>query len=270
MIIRISSENRISLPKPLVSQYNLQRGDEFEIKFKDGDFILHPINKTISVECTDTNDYKDTNNNKDTNDYNIDIHNELEPLEQGTPIVNDTKLELNTIDVATIKLNDSSTFKPNLLAAQNYTKKYPTPCNLVIRTKKRYVEDFCNKCKGDMISEQDRYKYCPYCDEPKKNSIIAVQVPKETKFVVNSIVDNVKKLQKSVDSNISEIENEKDSINISTRDTVISPIAYKHKHQCYVCEQYYETGFIVDEAHFYCKSCISKDFKNFLNNRREK
>lgn len=50
--------------------------------------------------------------------------------------------------------------------------------------------------------------------------------------------------------------------------TVIEPIAKNEYIQCNSCNEFFNSGFYLDDI-FYCKSCTIKDFKEYLDLRKE-
>ena len=53
------------------------------------------------------------------------------------------------------------------------------------------------------------------------------------------------------------------------KNTVIRPISFTEgMKRCSGCHEFFEDGFYLDNL-FYCKKCTVKDFKNFLDIRKE-
>lgn len=53
------------------------------------------------------------------------------------------------------------------------------------------------------------------------------------------------------------------------KNTVVRPVMFGDgMKRCSGCQEFFESGFYLDNL-FYCKKCTIKDFKNFLDIRKE-
>ena len=325
MRIKIGSNNRITFPRQFCEENNIQYGDEFELHFICNNIIFEHIDKNSTNTNIDTN----TNTNKNTNtNINLDtIPNKNEKTNLIETIPNKIE-ETSNLVVNGIKLSGSLEFVPNLDESQNFYRKCYSECGLLCRTKPKYIKQYCQKCRGQMLAEEERSKYCSYIitantdnidnidntdnntdnndnidnikdinnndntdninsikneemsyiekapnikvkqisDIEIKPSIAKVAIL-DNKTLISNITNNITAINKKLDNDIQDIVF--DQIDIDFKDeTYIQPIKYRHHHQCHVCDEFKDSGFLINDEHFLCRTCTVRSFINYRKLKR--
>ena len=211
MQIKLGTGNRITLPKDICNQLNLEIGQQLELEIVDDQIIIssNKIEKPVNKEIVKPK---------------IEKH-----IEQK-----DNKVDSKII------------IKSNLEDAIKYVDPKFSECGLVVRSKRRYLRDFCNVCKGQLT-----HKNCIYFKEEENNNIINV------KTVKNEIFENIAKLQKQLDKKQSNLKSNRSST------TTLRPIQYDKAKKCENCDTKVTKGFLIDDD-FMCTSCACEDFKKYL------
>ena len=98
----------------------------------------------------------------------------------------------------------------NLEEGKNFSNKIYTECRLVIKTKRSYINKFCEECQGKLAYEYGVLDHpCKYINIPER---VEVEEPKKEEKPVKSIIkklsENVKKLDKKLDKKIDTIQKE--------------------------------------------------------------
>ena len=261
-IVRVGSEYRLSLTKLFCQEVGINIGDSYEVSVgQDGVLTLYPTIK-LNVE------------NQNSNEKTVFI-------EKGEDDKNNIQVSKNC---------KKEEFKSNLEEGKNYSKKYYTECGLIIRTKRKYLDNYCDRCRGQLL---DNYKdgcySCKYkstlvttLEEPSineedtsdRNSLLKDIIRKEdketakqnNKFVVASINKHIEELLKSLSASSENNINTKkleDKISQKAR-TLLSPISFNHYHTCDKCNDDFKNGFLIDNKRFLCKSCAKEDFIKYL------
>ena len=261
MRIIIGSNNRITFPKQFCEENNIKVGDEYELHFICDNIVFEHIDKANSV-------------------IKAEEESKLEKQE--------IKEEPMDISINNIKLSGSKEFVPNLEESQNFYRKVYSKCGLLCRTKPKYIEQYCQRCKGQMLAEEERTKYCPYSqkeesnieinsdiniDKPQPNLIASEQAElinksySNNKSLVTNITKNIESLNKKLDNDIQDNNLYQTDIDFNDK-TNIQPIKYTHHHQCYICEEFKDSGFLIDDEHFLCKNCVVRSFINYRKTKR--
>ena len=232
MKVKLSSGNRITIPKSLIDELNLNRGMVLDAYIECGKLIIQQCEKS-SDSCNNT-----------YNEKQLTIEN------------NDLKRKI----------------KPNLEEGKNYKKKYYTDCELVIRTKRKYLNQFCEDCKGLLIKQgyNDNHK-CPYIynnlKDIKEHEVKVVEKQTISKCIISELTKNINTLDSKLQQEIDVINNVPEAKDFSrSNNTTIFPVTLRQPRQCCGCDEFHTNGFIIDDIDFYCKLCAVKDFKKFLNN----
>ncbi len=136
--IKFGTGNRITIPKELCNQLKFNVGDNLFAIVQDNNLII--TSDLPSDLNKESDDKSDNLLNSKTESSNISIR----------PVNTENK---NTSSRIVIKSNlqDKGKFKH---------EKY-SDCNLVIRTKQKYIEAFCSVCKGQLVKD-DSSRHCRY------------------------------------------------------------------------------------------------------------
>lgn len=262
MRVMLTQRNQITIPKNLVSELGLELGKFYELKICEG-----------KIELDITKNYDEMEEPK------------VAIQESNEGIINEKK-STNNIKIVS-----------NLEEGAKFSRQVVSDCGLVIRTKRSYLTKFCEVCKGQLAREYNLDdSRCPNSipkqaepikeEKPEVKPIVIekqepiIEVKKqETKKIISKIIDNASKLNSQIDTRINQL-NEKDpkvKPNIDLQklkqlkklgNRLIRPVKYPTFKICSVCEELYETGFLIDDE-FYCKECAKADFYNYLDKRKE-
>lgn len=257
--------HRITIPQEIRNSANIKDGEFLDISYNAND-------NSIVINL----------NNKGFNALNENLEKENKPK---TDIVKNKKRKQDRKIVA------------NFMDADKLYKKYYSECGLVVRTKTRYVKDFCEDCKGQLAKEwEDKADVkCKYLEEEylsrnvemneikdiEKNSDPCscepcisnehlTKLKKQRKEEIKNISKSIKEANIAIDNNIAKITNKSDEyICIGNSSTTIKPVkADKNQFlKCNSCEQFVKSGFLLDDD-FVCKDCTLKDFKEFMKRMR--
>ena len=214
MNVKFSKDRRITIPKSFTDKYDIDVDRYYNIEYKD--------NKII-----------------------IDLDDKIDVDKRTTDIILNNKVDHK--DSFYYK-NDKPPIITNLDEGQHFSRKYYTPCKLVIRTKSKYIKSACEKCKGYLLkdSSNNLKQICPYYN--KSNEI---------KKLNNDIKQNINKLNEKITSQIK-------SIGGNTADSVITFVNDDTNHKCYVCGTQFKNGFMVDK-YYYCKNCLKEDLMDYIS-----
>lgn len=174
MEVTLGSGFRITIPREIREKLQLKEGTKLTMNIQDDKIIL---------------------------DFNSIIENKIpEKKEQKVKSQNESKKLIGVRQIVS-----------NLEEGKNFTNKVYSDCGLVIRTKRSYMNQFCDDCQGQLALEYGVLDHpCKYIniperietEEPKKEK------PKPIKNIVQKLADNVKKLDKTIDTKIDKIEKE--------------------------------------------------------------
>lgn len=164
----------------------------------------------------------------------------------------------------------SSNIISNIEDIGKYSKPKLSPCNLIVRSKKSYIKQFCDKCKGQLV-ENDSAKQC-MC-EYYKSTVSPKQV---SKVIINELMNNVNKLNQSIDNTINTIEascKKEDNIIADDNkhhkaDTTMQYVKLDDYKKCKHCGEFFKSGILLDEV-FHCINCAKEDFKKFYKKFKE-
>lgn len=151
-------------------------------------------------------------------------------------------------------ITKSNEIVSNLDQADKLYKQVYSTCGLVVKTKRKYVNNFCDRCKGQL---EDATHKCLYLKEDNNIKAKSNNEVKERKIKNEKIEEKEEKevVDKSIKQN--------DFKDIQKRmNTEIQPIKSTQVMQCNVCNQYFYKGFLLDDD-FYCTECAVEDFKKF-------
>lgn len=159
MRIRIGSGNRITIPKQFMLDNNIIANKDYEMEYIDGKIVID----VSAVSFTETQNIQNVNEEC--------VHNSI------------TKPTVQIVS--------------NLEQGKHFSRKVYSPCKLVIRTKRKYLDKFCEQCKGKLYNDyklQDNS--CPYTKQCKQDGIVNVNdiVNKKETVAQNTIQDNVQQI----------------------------------------------------------------------------
>lgn len=229
MKLVIGQSRRITIPSELYS----------EINFKPGDVVYMYVegNKLVLTKETPKNE---TINNIDT-----------------------TQKRLKT-NCSTLQTPKNSTATKNIIVKSNiedlnkYAKPILSDCKLVVRSKRKYINQFCDVCKGKLADNSNcncKYRTPDINKEPVKN-----------KEIIKQLEVNKKQLETKIDKEIQNFSNDRVYFKGST---VLEPVTFSNGLKCCTsCEEYFTRGFLLDNK-FYCKDCTKKHFLDYMKYRKE-
>lgn len=191
----------------------------------------------------------------------------------------------------------------NFMDADKLYKAYYSECGLVVRTKTKYVNSFCEKCQGQLAKEwEDRADVkCRFneikidniaeelqepvvevakttlepAQEVVNNTMIDVaEIKKKRKEEIKHISESIKEATKVIDTEIETLKQKpkrgrpKKTKFYSTGNTVLKAVNTGDEKflNCSECGQFVGKGFYLDDI-FLCKECAVQDFKEYLKRR---
>lgn len=275
MNITIGTGRRITIPADLFRQTNFKEGDTLDLQFVDNKFIL----TAVQPDCV-------------TNESNTSVDDKSEKInvDSSNKKVNSNKKVSTTQNRFTRKIVS------NLEEGSKFSTKYYSPCELIIRTKNRYLREFCEDCKGELLKQgyedNGKCKYIDRIEEPKEQkkpetveqvhekpecNIINEQ-QKRVKMepnvnkthenkpkILDEIKNNVNKVKTKIDKEIDDLTSQDKKFLKEKGKKTIQPVRFSKGHiKCTDCGELHNTGFYID-GKFYCKKCTITDFRCYLD-----
>lgn len=160
MRVMLTQRNQITIPKNLISELNLELGKYYELDIKNDQIILDISHVYDEIEGT-----------------------EVQPIKTIPPSIK-----------STIKIES------NLEEGKNFSRKVYSDCGLVIRTKKSYLNKFCEACQGQLAEQYGIENHpCRYCvpDNVKPDN-----VKPDNSNVIENIQKNINTLNTKIDQDI--------------------------------------------------------------------
>lgn len=232
------------------------------------------------------------------------INKELDIHKKEIPNVPDKVKDNIEIKPTKAPVKRSQSAKNKIVAnfedAPNLYKAYFSECGLVVRTKTRYVNSFCEKCKGQLAREwEDKAEVkCRYLDtyndissksdnktevnkeditenqnkDTSSKSIDIESMKVQRRNDIEQITKSISKAKKIISDKIESLNKDTNSQakdkRYSNDHTVLKPIKLDKDsiRSCDNCGEYQSKGFMIDDR-FLCKECTKKDFKEYLKRR---
>ena len=160
MRVMLTQRNQITIPKNLISELNLELGKYYELDIKNDQIILDISHVYDEIEGT-----------------------EVQPIKTIPPSIK-----------STIKIES------NLEEGKNFSRKVYSDCGLVIRTKRSYLNKFCEACQGQLAEQYGIENHpCKYCvpDNVKPDN-----VKPDNSNVIENIQKNINTLNTKIDQDI--------------------------------------------------------------------
>ena len=160
MRVMLTQRNQITIPKNLISELNLELGKYYELDIKNDQIILDISHVYDEIEGT-----------------------EVQPIKTISPSIK-----------STIKIES------NLEEGKNFSRKVYSDCGLVIRTKRSYLNKFCEACQGQLAEQYGIENHpCKYCvpDNVKPDN-----VKPDNSNVIENIQKNINTLNTKIDQDI--------------------------------------------------------------------
>lgn len=191
MRVMLTHRNVITIPKILCNQLGLELGKFYELEVSDDRLILK-IDKSYEsaeeIEEVEEEPISLTLTDKMLKDLNIKEYEQYYKSEASSVI---TTKQSN-------KANHKIKIESNLADAQNFKNKIYTDCKLVIRTKRSYINKFCEACQGQLAVEYElENTNCPYMKKSRKSS---------SKKIIGNITDNANKLMDKINSEVGRLQ----------------------------------------------------------------
>lgn len=155
MRVMLTQRNQITIPKNLISELNLELGKYYELDIKNDQIVL-------------------------------DISHVYDDIE-------DTEVQ----SIKTIPSSIKSTIKieSNLEEGKNFSRKVYSDCGLVIRTKRSYLNKFCEACQGQLAKQYGIENHpCKY--------YVSNNVKSNNSNVIENIQKNINTLNTKIDQDI--------------------------------------------------------------------
>ena len=160
MRVMLTQRNQITIPKNLISELNLELGKYYELDIKNDQIVLDISHVYDDIEDT-----------------------EVQPIKTISPSIK-----------STIKIES------NLEEGKNFSRKVYSDCGLVIRTKRSYLNKFCEACQGQLAEQYGIENHpCRYCvpDNVKPDN-----VKPDNSNVIENIQKNINTLNTKIDQDI--------------------------------------------------------------------
>lgn len=174
MEVTLGSGFRITIPREIREELQLKEGTKLSMNIQDGKIILD-FDNIVEIKIP-------------------------EKKEPRVEYQNEHKKQIGVRQIVS-----------NLEEGKNFSKKIYSDCGLVIRTKHSYMDKFCEECQGQLAYEYGVLDHpCKYINIPERIEIeeSKEEKPKPIKNIVQKLTDNVKKLDKTIDTKINKIEKE--------------------------------------------------------------
>ena len=188
MKVTLSSGNRVTIPKVVMEELNLSLGQSLELEIRDGVITINPqINSTEDNIKQIESQIPETKENKPIKEHKLIER----PKNYKTLTVNGIKIE------------------SNLEEGSKFSRKIYSDCGLVIRTKRNYLDKFCEACQGELAYQNGVLDHpCKYINIPERVEIEEPKKENPVKSIVKKLTDNISKLDKKLDNKIDTIEQE--------------------------------------------------------------
>lgn len=295
---------RLTLPKEVRDLANIPRDGFVDISY-DENLKGIVIRNLENLELYNNDATKDNNVTEGASKKPIDKELDTHKKDiQNVPDKLEDNIEIKPTN-APVKKSQSTRNKivANFEDAPNLYKAYFSECGLVVRTKTRYVNSFCEKCKGQLAREwEDKAEVkCRYLDayndissksDKTGNKIAVINddiVENQNKDISSKSVDiesiktqrrnDIEQITKSISKAKKIISDKIESLNKDTNSqirnkrysndhTILKPVSLDKDsiRSCDNCGEYQSKGFMVDDR-FLCKECTKKDFKEYLKRR---
>lgn len=195
MRVMLTQRNQITIPKNMINELDLELGKFYELRFEENKIVL-------------------------------DISQSYDQIEDEKTIIEPMKKENITSNIK---------IESNLEEGKSFSRQVYSDCGLVIRTKRSYINKFCEVCQGQLAREYGIDNHpCVYNLNIEKNSskenitlssqpetpvetpVIKYEEPMEeikkeekpVKKIINCLTDNVEKLSAKLDKEIVNISKE--------------------------------------------------------------
>ena len=165
MRLMLTQRNQITIPKNLISELNLELGKYYELDIKNDQIVLDISHVYDEIEGT-----------------------EVQPIKTISPSIK-----------STIKIES------NLEEGKNFSRKVYSDCGLVIRTKRSYLNKFCEACQGQLAEQYGIENHpCKYCvpDNVKPDNVKPDNVKPDNSNVIENIQKNINTLNTKIDQDI--------------------------------------------------------------------
>ena len=246
--------NYITIPAEIRQQLNIKDGDFLDVSVDGNSFIVKHY-----VEDYDPN-------------AKITMELEKKPKSKSKP-----KQEKKSTGKKIRKI------EANFMDAPKLYKNYFSECGLVVRTKNRYVNDFCKDCQGQLALEwEDRADVkCKYLasktEEKCKDLEKEINDKKGSRHEeIQNLSKSIKKATEVLDEQIKELDPPKTkrgrrpkvTSKYGSDTTIIKPVYSSTDEflKCANCNQFVSSGFMLDDT-FLCKECTKEDFKKYMKGR---
>lgn len=173
MRVMLTNRNQITIPKNMINELGLELGKYYEM-----------------------------NITKDS--INLDITKSYDALEDEKPI---------EIIKSEEKPSKNIKIESNLEEGKTFSRQVYSECGLVIRTKSSYMRKFCEACQGQLAQEYGIDNHpCKYLSQENKSEDV-INIKEEprissSKKIIDQLTDNVKRLNKNINTKITNISKE--------------------------------------------------------------
>lgn len=266
-----------------------------ECKIGDGYRVTIPQAIRDSIDGFKMGLFGEIHYDREANQIIIDLSNSGVKAKEIVDAVKETSTKSHKKEIS-----NKSTYKieANYMDAPKLYSNSFSECGLVVKTKRKYVNNFCERCKGQLALEyEDRIDvHCSYLknrckdvldgvkesDLVNKSKCIEEVAQQESKQKLKEnlnankdlkikLSQTIKKATKEIDNQIEKLQTNKDSNKHSTignDNTIIVPIRKGRKLLvCSDCGEMKTSGFMLDDK-FLCGKCTKKDFIQYMKERR--
>ena len=162
--------------------------------------------------------------------------------------------------------------KSNIDKLDQYSKAIISDCGLVVRTKRKYLDNFCKLCKGQLLDEtHQNCNYVIFKESESGNEIENHKVHTQKEDKLNEEDDKNIISRNSQDEILASLNALMKKYMIKkprSPETTLEYFTDIHLHKCNGCGKYFYRGFMID-YYFHCKQCACKDFKEYYLKNKE-
>lgn len=195
MKIKLQTGSRISIPKSILPICGMVEGEYYDIDVYSDKIIIH------------------TKNNNDIN-----------TLEQSESVSSDNVN--NQSDTSHIVRSNTFELKSNLDQASSLSNTRYSKCGLIVKTKTKYVDNYCEKCQGKLLDlYKDKEYDCPYINKLVEDNLNQTKIDNtdNANIEINNVTtieNNVfDKINTNIDNTINDTSDKANQNIIDSNDT---------------------------------------------------
>lgn len=223
---------RVTIPSDIRNIMNLGQNDDVDIIYDD-------INNCLIVKSFNLSNESNSRPSKS--------------VKKDTSKKETTKKNVDSKEVKSNNVKESFNIKANFFDADKLYRKCYSECGLIVRTKTKYIDSICEKCKGRLAKEwEDRVDtHCRYNTTKSNKSKTSKQKESNDSTVI------------SFSPFIDHLSQEANGVKF-TKHTDMFPT------KCPKCGKSIIKKYINIDNNIVCKECAKKDFMKYLKRRNKR